>query len=137
MTNKSPGPRSTLRSRIWIVMRPSITRNTSSWSSWLCQFVEPIPLATLNRLPLPLARTCWDQYSVNRGASCARFIFSMELILPEKTGFRQCYKWHMAQDSYHDARLVVLIADEGSNPFELACACEVFGARRRAEIGRE
>src|SRR5215470_5767472 len=43
----------------------------------------------------------------------------------------------MAQDSYHGLRSVVLIADEGSNPFELACACEVFGARRRAEIGRE
>jgi AraC family transcriptional activator FtrA len=41
------------------------------------------------------------------------------------------------QDSYHDPRRVVLIADEGSNPFELACACEVFGARRRSEIGRE
>jgi AraC family transcriptional regulator, transcriptional activator FtrA len=43
----------------------------------------------------------------------------------------------MAQDSYHDPRSVVLIADEGSNPFELACMCEVFGARRRPEIGRE
>ena len=43
----------------------------------------------------------------------------------------------MPQDSYHDPRLVVLIADEGSNPFELACACEVFGAQRRPEIGRE
>ena len=32
---------------------------------------------------------------------------------------------------------MVLVADEGSNPFELACACEVFGARRRPEIGRE
>src|SRR5580704_10146374 len=43
----------------------------------------------------------------------------------------------MPQDSYHDLRSVVLIVDEGSNPFELACACEVFGARRRPEIGRE
>src|SRR5215469_12400591 len=43
----------------------------------------------------------------------------------------------MPQDSYRDPRLVVLIADEGSNPFELACVCEVFGARRRPEIGRE
>ena len=43
----------------------------------------------------------------------------------------------MPQDSYHDPRPVVLIVDEGSNPFELACACEVFGARRRPEIGRE
>lgn len=31
----------------------------------------------------------------------------------------------------------MLVADEGSNPFELACACEVFGARLRPEIGRE
>src|SRR5215472_3611726 len=43
----------------------------------------------------------------------------------------------MPQDSYRDPPLVVVIADEGSNPFELACACEVFGARRRPEIGRE
>src|SRR6202453_4030127 len=43
----------------------------------------------------------------------------------------------MPQDSYRDPRPVVLIVDEGSNPFELACACEVFGARRRPEIGRE
>lgn len=43
----------------------------------------------------------------------------------------------MPKDSYQGPRLVVLIADEGSNPFELACACEVFGARRRPEIGRE
>jgi AraC family transcriptional activator FtrA len=43
----------------------------------------------------------------------------------------------MPQDSCHDLRSVVLIADEGSNPFELACMCEVFGARRRPEIGRE
>ena len=43
----------------------------------------------------------------------------------------------MPQDSCRDPRLVVLIVDEGSNPFELACVCEVFGARRRPEIGRE
>jgi AraC family transcriptional activator FtrA len=43
----------------------------------------------------------------------------------------------MPQDSYRDPRSVVLIVDEGSNPFELACVCEVFGARRRPEIGRE
>jgi AraC family transcriptional regulator, transcriptional activator FtrA len=43
----------------------------------------------------------------------------------------------MPQDSCRDPRLVVLVADEGSNPFELACACEVFGARRRPEIGRD
>jgi len=43
----------------------------------------------------------------------------------------------MPQDSYRDPRSVVLIVDDGSNPFELACVCEVFGARRRPEIGRE
>ena len=43
----------------------------------------------------------------------------------------------MPQDSHRDPPSVVLIVDEGSNPFELACACEVFGARRRPEIGRE
>lgn len=29
------------------------------------------------------------------------------------------------------------MVDEGSNPFEMACACEIFGARRRPEIGFE
>jgi AraC family transcriptional activator FtrA len=43
----------------------------------------------------------------------------------------------MPQESCQDPQRVVLIADEGSNPFELACMCEVFGARRRPEIGRE
>lgn len=43
----------------------------------------------------------------------------------------------MPQDSHHGLRRVALIVDEGSNPFEMACACEVFGARRRPEIGRE
>ncbi|MET0448751.1 MAG: helix-turn-helix domain-containing protein [Aeromicrobium sp.] len=32
---------------------------------------------------------------------------------------------------------VGLVVDEGSNPFEMACACEIFGARRRPEIGFE
>lgn len=32
---------------------------------------------------------------------------------------------------------MALIVDEGSNPFEMGCACEVFGARRRPEIGFE
>lgn len=32
---------------------------------------------------------------------------------------------------------VALIVDENSNPFEVGCACEVFGARRRADLGRE
>lgn len=32
---------------------------------------------------------------------------------------------------------VVLLVDNGSNPFEMACACEIFGARRRPEIGFE
>jgi AraC family transcriptional activator FtrA len=32
---------------------------------------------------------------------------------------------------------VALIVDETSNPVEVGCACEVFGARRRADLGRE
>lgn len=36
-----------------------------------------------------------------------------------------------------DPAPVAVVVDEGSNPFEMACACEVFGARRRAEIGFE
>jgi AraC family transcriptional regulator, transcriptional activator FtrA len=32
---------------------------------------------------------------------------------------------------------VALVVDRGSNPFEMACACEIFGARRRPEIGFE
>jgi len=32
---------------------------------------------------------------------------------------------------------VALLVDEDSNPFEVGCACEVFGARRRADLGRE
>jgi AraC family transcriptional activator FtrA len=32
---------------------------------------------------------------------------------------------------------VALLVDENSNPFEVGCACEVFGARRRADLGRE
>ncbi|MFI5932957.1 GlxA family transcriptional regulator [Actinoplanes sp. NPDC051494] len=32
---------------------------------------------------------------------------------------------------------VVLIVDEGSNPFEVGCACEIFGISRRAEVGYE
>jgi len=32
-------------------------------------------------------------------------------------------------------RRVALIVDEGSNPFEVGCACEIFGSRRRPEIG--
>jgi AraC family transcriptional activator FtrA len=31
----------------------------------------------------------------------------------------------------------VLLVDDGSNPFEVGCACEIFGARRRAELGFE
>jgi AraC family transcriptional activator FtrA len=31
----------------------------------------------------------------------------------------------------------MVVVDEGSNPFEMACACEIFGARRRLEIGFE
>jgi len=40
----------------------------------------------------------------------------------------------MPQESSHPRR-VALIVDEGSNPFEVGCACEIFGSRRRPEIG--
>ncbi|MFI5844504.1 GlxA family transcriptional regulator [Catenuloplanes sp. NPDC051500] len=30
-----------------------------------------------------------------------------------------------------------MIVDEGSNPFEVGCACEIFGISRRAEVGFE
>ena len=46
----------------------------------------------------------------------------------------------MSQRSDHGSRRsipVALVVDEGSNPFEMACACEIFGARRRPEIGYE
>ncbi|WP_156759359.1 helix-turn-helix domain-containing protein [Microbacterium karelineae] len=43
----------------------------------------------------------------------------------------------MSQGSSHLPHRVTIIADEGSNPFELACACEVFGARRASELGYE
>ena len=46
----------------------------------------------------------------------------------------------MPQGSFHTPPApidVALIVDEGSNPFEMACACEIFGARRRPEIGFE
>jgi AraC family transcriptional regulator, transcriptional activator FtrA len=42
----------------------------------------------------------------------------------------------MPQESSHPRR-VALIVDEGSNPFEVGCACEIFGSRRRPEIGRD
>ncbi|WP_308469944.1 GlxA family transcriptional regulator [Kineococcus rubinsiae] len=32
---------------------------------------------------------------------------------------------------------VALLVDENSNPFEVGCVCEVFGARRHADLGRE
>ncbi len=32
---------------------------------------------------------------------------------------------------------IAILVDDGSNPFEFACACEVFAARRRTEIGFE
>lgn len=46
----------------------------------------------------------------------------------------------MSHDSYQepDAPLsVALIVDENSNPFEVGCACEIFGARRQVDLGRE
>jgi AraC family transcriptional regulator, transcriptional activator FtrA len=32
---------------------------------------------------------------------------------------------------------VAVLVDEGSNPFEFGCVCEIFGARRTAELGFE
>lgn len=43
----------------------------------------------------------------------------------------------MSQESDQRSIEVALVVDEGSNPFEMACMCEIFGARRRAEIGYE
>ncbi|WP_199443492.1 GlxA family transcriptional regulator [Umezawaea beigongshangensis] len=48
----------------------------------------------------------------------------------------------MSQESFHvkdggPPLTVALIVDENSNPFEIGCVCEVFGVRRRAELGRE
>jgi len=46
----------------------------------------------------------------------------------------------MSQESFHPLSApprVALVVDRGSNPFEMACACEIFGARRRQEIGFE
>jgi AraC family transcriptional regulator, transcriptional activator FtrA len=49
----------------------------------------------------------------------------------------------MPQDSYaapvsrRRPHSVALLVDEGSNPFEMSCAIEVFGARRRAQLGFE
>src|SRR5262245_28860425 len=40
---------------------------------------------------------------------------------------RECYKSHMSHGSSHR---VVVIVDEGSNPFELGVATELFGLRR-------
>ncbi|WP_263995332.1 GlxA family transcriptional regulator [Mycobacterium yunnanensis] len=49
----------------------------------------------------------------------------------------------MSQDSYAAStrrrrpHAVALLVDEGSNPFEMSCAIEVFGARRRPQLGFE
>lgn len=49
----------------------------------------------------------------------------------------------MSQDSYavlaaqRRPHAVALLVDEGSNPFEMSCAIEVFGARRRQQLGFE
>jgi AraC family transcriptional regulator, transcriptional activator FtrA len=43
----------------------------------------------------------------------------------------------MAQESCDPPIRVALIVDEHSNPFEVGCACEIFGISRRAEIGFE
>ncbi|MET9327309.1 helix-turn-helix domain-containing protein [Tsukamurella sp. NPDC003166] len=42
----------------------------------------------------------------------------------------------MSQES-SQPRSVAILVDEGSNPFEFACACEVFGTRRAAQLGFE
>jgi len=41
----------------------------------------------------------------------------------------------MSQESLQPPVPVALLIGDGSNPFEVGCACEVFGARRRPEIG--
>lgn len=44
----------------------------------------------------------------------------------------------MPQGSDHPAPIpVAVLVDGGSNPFEVGCVCEVLGARRRADLGRE
>ena len=43
----------------------------------------------------------------------------------------------MSQRSSQSLHRVSIIADVGSNPFELACACEVFGTSRSADLGHE
>lgn len=43
----------------------------------------------------------------------------------------------MAQGSSQPPHRVTILAAENSNPFELACACEVFGASRTADLGFE
>lgn len=47
---------------------------------------------------------------------------------------RECYESHMSQGSSHDIpgwrHKVAVIVDEGSNPFELGVATELFGLRR-------
>jgi AraC family transcriptional regulator, transcriptional activator FtrA len=43
----------------------------------------------------------------------------------------------MPQESCAPPIRVALIVDEHSNPFEVGCACEIFGMSRRAEIGFE
>ncbi|OMH34417.1 GlxA family transcriptional regulator [Tersicoccus sp. Bi-70] len=40
-----------------------------------------------------------------------------------------------APSSIEEPHRVALLVDDGSNPFEMSCACEIFGASRRSEIG--
>ena len=42
-----------------------------------------------------------------------------------------------SQQAQPRSHRVVVIVDEGSNPFEMACACEIFGNRRRPLLGFE
>ncbi|GAA1949726.1 hypothetical protein GCM10009754_17970 [Amycolatopsis minnesotensis] len=48
------------------------------------------------------------------------------MLLPAATA-RECWKSHMSPGFSHR---VVMIVDDGSNPFELGVATELFGLRR-------
>lgn len=54
----------------------------------------------------------------------------MAPILVPADAARKCYKSRMPQGSSQSAHRVVAIVDDGSNPFELGVATELFGLRR-------
>jgi AraC family transcriptional regulator, transcriptional activator FtrA len=60
----------------------------------------------------------------------------MPTTLPADHPPDQCQDHHVPQGSDQPIS-VALLVDEDSNPFEVGCVCEVFGARRRADLGRE